>query len=859
MHQKAWGCFFISPKEARAELKPGNSTGRNWQARVRVVNDGPVISTNSDLRETRGASVAAYASIAPLPAIPSVDELTYRVPESLAADLRPGMRVLVPLGRRRVTGLVTKLLAKPPAGLRCRDIESLLDVGPILPGSVIELARWMSGYYLSSLSEALSVAIGKSLSVQSRQRARLLEGGQARGQLQTLIMDALKDSDGSQDVKTLKRHLAPHRLDQALASLKSRGAISLNQELPEPQTRTRFEDVVEIIRQPEQAEARELFSRAPRRREIYQHLLAQPDRRIGMAALRKVFASPAAQVAALEEAGLLKRQRREVYRRPEVEAETDTTVELTQAQREAVGCIEESLGSFTAFLLHGVTASGKTEVYMRIISRVLERGASALVLVPEISLTHQVVGRLLGRFGPTVAVLHSELSAGQRWDEWRRLSRGEARVAVGARSAVMAPLEKLGLVVVDEEHDGSYKQSDGLRYHGRDVAVVRAKQEGCPVILASATPSIESWHNALEGRYQRLAMDQRIGEARLPRIEVVDLRGHDITATGGLSDHLTTLVKKNFADGGQTLLFLNRRGYSGALQCYECGCPVQCKSCSVAMTIHRSPPRLACHHCDSTRDLPASCPACGRDSLVAAGLGTEKVEAAVRRLLPEARVARLDRDSTTRKGSGQAILGDWRAGRLDLLVGTQMIAKGHDAPGVNLVGVLQADMPLGLPDFRACERTFQLLCQVAGRAGRAQKPGRVVVQTYRPDHFAIHSAVGHDYQAFAKRELDERKELGYPPHCRMTLMRFEGPSVGSVRDLAGRAEGLLTGAGLTIRGPAPAPVERLRGRYRYQIQLRSDDAHSSRLAAARCRHTLEAAAHKSQVRIIVDVDPVDML
>jgi primosomal protein N' (replication factor Y) len=542
---------------------------------------------------------------------------------------------------------------------------------------------------------------------------------------------------------------------------------------------------------------------------------------------------------------------------------------LSQPQREALESIAAALGRFEPLLLQGVTASGKTEVYLHAIERALGGGGSALVLVPEISLTHQLVEQLLGRFGATVAVLHSELNAGERWDQWRRICRREARIVVGARSAVLAPLHDLRLVVVDEEHDPAYKQDDGVRYHGRDVAIVRAQQAGCPVVLGSATPSIETRLRAREGRYQRLILAERVTASPLPSVEVVDIRGRDIIATGGLSRHLAELMRRNHAEGGQTLLFLNRRGYAANLQCYACGEIVRCTQCSVGMTLHGDRGRLRCHHCDAGRSLPQHCPACGGDALLRQGLGTQRLEATVTQLLPEARVARLDRDVAQRKGASRSVLEAWRAGSIDVLVGTQMIAKGHDAPGVTLVGVVQADLALGMPDFRAAERTFQLLAQVAGRAGRGTRRGRVILQTYQPEHFAVRTAAHHDYEAFAERELVERGELGYPPFTRMALLRVEGASRDAVVDLARAAgealrglAGKLDGDGgrdIVVRGPAAAPIERIKGRFRYQVQVRSAQSSLVRHAAIECRRLFAAAARRRGVRLILDIDPVDML
>ncbi len=807
-----------------------------------------------------------YVAVAPVPPVPSLDLLTYAVPEHLAGTALPGVRVLVPLARRTVTGIVVEEVKAPPEGVSARDLVAVLDEEPIIGRPLLALARWMADYYLTSLAEILSLAVGKGLTTSSRRLVELADAGVARSPAEKRIVAELQRAGKPIETARLARKTGGS-FYSTLGHLLARGAVRIHEHLPAPPVRARTERVVRatVVSDAQQIEA--ALERAPKRRRIYEYLLERPGRQATMAELTEAFGRASDCVAALCDAGLVSVEERETYRSLALVGEAGETVELSEAQALAVGEISESLGRFAPFLLHGVTASGKTEVYLRVIEKVLARGAAALVLVPEISLTHQVVARLVGRFGPTVAVLHSDLTPRERWDEWRRTARGEARIVVGARSAVLAPIDNLGLVIVDEEHDGAYKQGEGPRYHGRDVAVLRARLAECPVVLGSATPSAESFFNATSStdrRYRYLELPERVTEHPLPAVEVVDLRGRDIAARGGLSEHLATLLERNFQAGGQSLLFINRRGYAAGLQCYECGDIVECRSCSVSMTLHRQERRLRCHHCNASRPVPERCPACARDALVTQGIGTERLEASVRALLPSARVARLDRDVASRRGRAVEVLAAWRSGRIDVLVGTQMITKGHDVAGVSLVGVVLADLSLGLPDFRAAERTFQLLSQVAGRAGRGAMRGRVVVQTYRPDHFAVAAAVRHDYRAFAERELAERADLGYPPHTRMALVRIEGrrhADVVEVARLAARAATRVAKADprLIVRGPAPSPIERLKGRTRYQIQLRAPTSRLVRHAAAACRHAAAGRARRDGVRLILDIDPVDVL
>ncbi len=813
-------------------------------------------------RETE--KVESYVTVAPIPPIPSVGVLTYRVPEEAAAAVVPGVRAIVPLGRRRVTGLVIARADGPPENVKCRDVDSVLDAEPVVPVDLLELCSWMASYYLAGLSEVLSVAIGRGLTTASKRLISLLDSERAHTDAERRLVAALAAAGAPLEPAALASRLELRSVNATISKLAERGALSVREVLAEPKVKARFETYATVARVPEEHEAAELFKRAPRRREIFEYLLERPARTATLAELSSLFAAPTTQLRVLSDAGLVGLERAEHYRQPSTAVERSPEIELSPEQRGAIEAVSAELGGFKSFLLQGVTASGKTEVYLRLIRTVLDRGQSALVLVPEISLTHQLLARLRGRFGESVAVLHSELSAGERWDQWRRIARGEARIAMGARSAVVAPLARLGLIVIDEEHDPSYKQKDGIRYHGRDVAVMRGQLADCPVILGSATPSLESWNNARQGRYQHLLLPQRVTANPVPSVEVVDLRGRDIIALGGLGEHLSEQLRKNFKDKGQSLLFLNRRGFANHLQCYECGELVECDACSVGMTVHKGKAELCCHHCDARRPLPRNCPTCGGDALLSQGLGTQRLEDAMRRLLPAARIARLDRDAAARKGRSGSILQDWKHHRVDVLIGTQMITKGHDVPGVTLVGIVHADLALGVPDFRAGERTFQLLTQVAGRAGRGQKRGRVILQTYQPEHPAIAAAAHHDFDGFATADLAERAELGYPPLARMVLMRFEGAdrnaTEGVALQAARRAAALArSDPELLVRGPAPSAIERVKGRYRYQLQLRGPNGASARRAAAEARGAVDVQARGASVRVLIDVDPTDML
>jgi primosomal protein N' (replication factor Y) len=549
---------------------------------------------------------------------------------------------------------------------------------------------------------------------------------------------------------------------------------------------------------------------------------------------------------------------------------------LTPAQAEAVRALERALaaGAYAPFLLHGVTGSGKTEVYLRVIAAAIARGRRGLVLVPEIALTPQLTARFEARFGGRVAVLHSALSDRERQIAWARLERGEAAIALGARSAVFAPQPELGVVVVDEEHDSSFKQEEGVRYHGRDVALRRARAAGAVAILGSATPSLETYAAARDGRLGLLTLPERATAASLPPVEVVDLRVHKPGPGGFLTAALDEALERTLAAREQAILFLNRRGFSTFVLCRACGQPQRCKHCAVSLTYHRGRDRMLCHYCGFDAPAAESCGACGAAALERLGYGTEQVQAVVQERFPAARVARLDRD--TAEGDGLVrLLAGVRAREIDIVVGTQMITKGHDFPSVTLVGVVLADHGMGLPDFRASERTFQLLMQVAGRAGRGDRPGRVLVQTYNPQHPAIVAARDHDYLRFFDGELQARVELGYPPAARLACVRVDGEDPRAVRAAAEHAADAVrrlcarapADERAEVLGPAEAPLSRLKGRTRWQLFIKARSAHALRRLAREARPAdaprrgpgQGTHARAGAVRISIDVDPVSTL
>ncbi|HSJ99126.1 MAG TPA: primosomal protein N', partial [Myxococcota bacterium] len=600
-----------------------------------------------------------------------------------------------------------------------------------------------------------------------------------------------------------------------------------------------------------------------------------------LAALLRDQPGADAALRALVQRGLVRIEERALARQAAAALLVDgepTAPPLVPEQQAALDAITGAVRArrHERFLLHGVTGSGKTEVYLRAAAETLAAGRQVLVLVPEITLTHQLVARLQARFGDRVAVLHSALRPGERIAEWRRLLAGATPIAVGARSALFAPLDELGLIVIDEEQEAAYKNEEGFRYHARDLAARRAAAAGCPLVLGSATPSLETRYASERGEVRRLVLPHRIGGRPLPEVELVDLNVERASLPRGrklvLSRALRAALSDALAAGGQAILFLNRRGFSTRVFCFSCGHAETCRHCEVSLVFHAGAGKLRCHYCDYAIDPPDACSSCGAPESALLGIGTERLEEEVRTRFPQARIARLDRDTAGRRGETERVLGALAAGRVDVLIGTQMVAKGHHFPGVRLVGVVAADQTLHFPDFRAAERTFQLLTQVAGRAGRGEAPGRVLVQTFSPDHYAIAPVRSHDYEAFYRAELEHRAALAYPPCGRLVHALVSGPDEAETETLAARlvalarsAAGLDEGAGpagpaVEVLGPAPAPLARLRDRYRFQLLVKGRDEKAVHGAGRALAHAGVAIEREARgVRVSVDPSPVNML
>ena len=812
---------------------------------------------------------------------------TYAVPPALRARVKPGARVLVPFANREKIGWIDRVADEPRGAdpAKIKPIVGVLDRSPSAPPTILRLCRWIADYYLAPLGQVLRTALPAGLADSSTDYV-MLTGQPAPGRdlspQELKLMEWLLGREGPQPVARLRRDLGDRAWWPTIRRLEEIGLVRVETEGPRvepPVVTVRVARIADEI--PSLMARDELFGRAKRQREAFETLEAMGGRAEVPHLVQNLGFSYEI-VKGLVQKGVVEVVEEEVTRDPYagVEVKAAAPLKPTQAQR---GVIDRLIAATRTkqpgtFLLRGVTGSGKTLVYIELLREVVERqGKTAIVLVPEIALTPQTVGRFKAVFGDRVAVLHSALSDGERYDEWRSLRAGEKRIVVGARSAVFAPLADLGAIVVDEEHEGSYKQGEAPRYHAREVAVVRAALEGAVCLLGSATPSLESWANVKSGKYHLLELPERVGGQPLPPIRVVDLRAErkkQRQSTGPLqerspvilSDTLVDAVHARIARGEQTILLLNRRGYAHFVQCRECGQVWHCPNCNVSLTFHRRRARLTCHYCLHEEPSPTVCSACGSRDLSFRGVGTEQVERAVGETFPSARIARMDVDTTGGKWSHHEILGRVERREVDILLGTQMIAKGLDFPNVTLVGVVNADTGINLPDFRATERTFQLLTQVAGRAGRGPLGGEVFIQTALPTSTAVACALEHDFVGFAEREMEARKSPTYPPFARLVNVVISGLEETATQEAAVAAgewmSGLLVARGMKnveMVGPAPCAIDRIRGRWRWHFLLRSPSARTLGNVARYFWTKYRIPANKADLRLIIDRDPVNLL
>ena len=855
----------------------------------------------SPARPTRAAAPAPLpAQVVPL--TPVEGAYTYAVPPHLDAAAAVGARVLVPFGARPITGVITAREPAPAAmqGKRLKAIAEVLDDAPPLLADLLKLTRWMAAYYACSWGEVLKAALPAGVDaggtrLLARTDAPAAWRGAPLGRDLLVWLDAQPDARAGLDVTTLGARFGRTVPGALLAELETAGLVQLSYAATRA-VQVKTERTVRLLVPADRAQeavrgARQLAAVA-----AIAELGQDGADALGAAqsdVLQQSGASSAT-IKRLAELGLVEIGEREVVRSPLDAAPAVPTAPpaFHPSQRGAVDAIATALMDEKAetFLLQGVTGSGKTEVYLQALAATRALGKTAIVLVPEIALTPQTVRRFRGRFGDEVAVLHSRMSAGERYDAWRLLRQGRYRIAIGPRSAVLAPLENVGLIVVDEEHETSYKQFDPApRYHARDVAVVRAHFAGAVCVLGSATPSFESAHNARTGKYTLLTMPQRVpvkghAAAPLPAVRAVDLaREKEVRRLrGALAHPLREAIARRLERGEQTILLQNRRGYAPVLSCDSCGTAPTCPDCAVSLTLHRPgrgrPTLLRCHYCGHAEGVPTVCPACEAPDLAQLGHGTQRIEEELAELFPQARVLRMDLDTTGTKDAHARLLAQFGRGEADILVGTQMVAKGLDFPRVTLVGVVDADTGMLLPDFRASERAFQLIAQVAGRAGRADLPGEVLVQTRNPEHPAVQFALRHDVDGFAEHELAERRMLGYPPYGRLLGVEFKGPTEEAAERLAqawtaearallalqagGDSLSRLGGSGppaIDILGPTQALIGKIKGHWRFHTILKAtlSTPHTA------LQHLARTATHRigtlpKGCRVNLDVDPVGL-
>ena len=786
---------------------------------------------------------------------------TYSLPETLRHRVHPGSRIVVPFGPRKLTGVILRCHDDRPR-MATREALRLIDSEPVLDAELLSLGRWIASYYCAPLGDVLRGMLPLASEIRRGKVWSLTDAG--RDAARQLLLDAAPDDPVARILGLLERRpLSAAYLsrilplaDKAIRSLERKGLIAAEQVQTErdpwraPAGRLR----VELARTPAEGKLNKP------ERELKAFLELHPGSH-NLKDLESMLAHSSAAARSLARKGV-------VALTTETAGITAGAVRaphtLNPAQQAAYDAIQSAIAAreFRAFLLYGVTGSGKTEIYLNAIQAVVTQGRGALLLVPEIALTPAMAGQFFSRFGDRVAILHSAFTDVERSEQWRRIRSGSASVVVGTRSGVFAPVRNLGLIVVDEEHDGSYKQEETPRYNGRDVALVRAQAAHACVVLGSATPSLESRYNAERGKYTLLTLPGRIEDRPMPAVELIDMRQEflETRQQATFSRKLVEAIGQRLENGEQTIILLNRRGFSSFVACRACGERVQCVNCSLTLTFHKRDRRLLCHYCGYAEKVPSVCPKCASDHVYFLGVGSERVEEELHRAFPAARIARLDRDTVTGKRQYETILDGFREGSFDILVGTQMIAKGHDIPNVTLVGVVSADVGLGMPDFRAAERTFQLLTQVAGRAGRGSLPGIVLIQTINPDHYAVRMAAAQDYSTFYEKELAFRRAMSYPPFTAMANVLVRSDKKELALRMSGELGMLLTPPPekLRVMGPAEAPVPRLKAEYRYQLLIKS----ASRIALNALLQKMRAFAldHKwPATALVIDVDPLSLL
>ena len=826
-----------------------------------------------------------YANIAfPL----AIDQLfTYAVPPHLDAIVQPGVRVLVPFRRSTQEGIVVERIDATELNPKLiKNISDCLDKSPTFSAELLALTKWMADYYVSSWGNALFCAVPAAVRSQKQQRVQLKSGDKpsVRGVQKEIV--ALLEAEGELSPNQIARRVGVNytNVRPKISALREKGVVDVYV-THKPKATAQMATVAslalpsdaideEIARLTAEASGGRSRRAAVKRAEILQILLDE-EVPIATAELTKRVGTSVSLLRTLERRGFIQITRARTVRNPlscQPVAATQPYV-LNSAQMAVFAEIQNALTRLQTastearriLLLHGVTGSGKTEVYMQAIAPILESGKSVIVLVPEISLTPQTASRFIGRFGERVAVLHSRLSTGERYDSWHRIKKGEATIVIGPRSAVFAPVSELGLMIIDEEHSDSYKSDTAPRYHAREVAQKRSELANCALLLGSATPSLESFHRARSGAYQLLSLPTRVLDREMPEVHIVDMRAE---LKGGnrtiFSALLRNAIEQRLVKREQIILFLNRRGHSTYVFCRTCGYVERCSNCSISLTFHFETKKLVCHHCGHRRDTHPACPQCSSPAIRYFGMGTEAIEQEVRKAFPAANVKRFDADSTARKNAHQQILSAFQQQEIDILIGTQMVAKGLDFPNVTLVGVIAADTALNLPDFRASEQTFSLLTQVAGRSGRAEVPGEVIIQTYMPEHYCITAAQKHDYIGFYEQEVAARSALRYPPFSHVARLLLRGKDEKSVIEAAHAVLNQLQnsqtdGDSVEILGPAPAPLSKIEGKFRWHFLLRSETVEAISQRVQQLTAEPPPAIKSNAVESVIDIEPTSIL
>jgi primosomal protein N' (replication factor Y) len=823
--------------------------------------------------EAQSASVQ-YADVA-LPL--HVDQaFTYRLTESMRDVAQLGARVVVPFGRKLLTGYIVGLRSKlnEDVGLdeaAIKEATDLVDVVPLIGQDVLQLARWVADYYAAPWGEVLKAALPPGISESIEQfLLPTAESGAERSRnhasgtmtIKAQLLSLIPDS-GELSLRAAAGALGQRQAITAARALERAGLCEIVQRCRAPITKEKRQRVVRLSVGADASDAK--FTEAQRR--VIEALTNATSAMPVQTVLKSAQVSDSA-IRTLQKKGLVEIFEEQVRRDPLANAlmPPPQAHTLTEAQTSVLKTIEAQLEqqSYGTFLLHGVTGSGKTEVYIRAMRTALELRRSAMMLVPEIALTPVFSRRLRSQFGDQVAIFHSSLSKGERFDEWTRVKNGQAQIVIGTRSAVFAPIRNLGLVIVDEEHESTYRQQDSPHYNARDTGIVRAQQAGAVVVLGSATPSLESFHNAHTGKYTYLVLPDRIGQRPLASARIIDMR--EVFARHGkpsvFSDELLLAIEKTHARHEQSMILLNRRGYSSFVLCRSCGESIECPNCDVTLTYHRGERAIVCHYCNYRRAAPSECPNCAGTYIYYVGEGTEQLEEMLGKQFPALRIARIDRDTTARRSVFEKSLFDFSEGKLDMLVGTQMLAKGHDFPNVTLVGVVSVDAGLALPDFRAAERTFQLITQVAGRAGRGDRPGQVLIQTYHPEHYALRHACAQDYAGFYEEEIRHRQNHAYPPFVALASLMVHGPDLERTRttalDLRKQLDQANQERDCRVLGPAPAPLARLKGEHRIQLLIKSRSRRRLRQLIDSAVAGVTGPGHPAR-SINIEIDPISIM